>query len=170
MNADAPKLITLSCPSCGGKLQITSDMDRFACGHCGNEHIVRRSGGTISLAPVVEGLKYVQKGVDRTASELAIVRLKSEINELTEECDEMESEFIKKQDAWTRVCTVCVIGAILAIMLKSSPWAIVLGALAIGMFVGRQITRDNGQIMQTEELIRKREEELEYQESIVRHN
>ena len=39
-------------------------------------------GGGISLSPVVEGLKRVEKGVDRTASELAIARLNKEILEL----------------------------------------------------------------------------------------
>lgn len=36
--------ITLSCPSCRAKLQITDDIDRFACLHCDNEHLVRRRG------------------------------------------------------------------------------------------------------------------------------
>jgi len=46
--------VTLTCPSCGGKLQITQDIDHFACAHCGTEHTVRRSGGTISLAPGIQ--------------------------------------------------------------------------------------------------------------------
>ena len=37
-----PDIIALSCPSCGGKLQITSDIDRFACMHCGTESLVKR--------------------------------------------------------------------------------------------------------------------------------
>jgi hypothetical protein len=74
--------VTLTCPSCGGKLQITSDLDRFACGYCGTEHVVRRGGGVVSLAPVVEGLKEVKVGVDKTASELAIQRLRQDIAEL----------------------------------------------------------------------------------------
>lgn len=73
---------TLSCPTCGGKLQITSDIDRFACGHCGNEHVVSRVGGTVSVTLVVEGLKKVQAGTDKTASELAIQRFKQEIAQL----------------------------------------------------------------------------------------
>ena len=71
--------VTLSCPSCGGRLDITADVERFACAHCGNEHVVRRGGGIVSLAPVVAGLNRVQAGVDKTASELAIVRLQQEI-------------------------------------------------------------------------------------------
>jgi predicted RNA-binding Zn-ribbon protein involved in translation (DUF1610 family) len=76
--------VTLSCPSCGGKLEITSDIDRFACAHCGTEYIVRRGGGLISLAPVTEEIRRVRTGVDKTASELAIARLTSEIAELEE--------------------------------------------------------------------------------------
>src|SRR5579859_1760065 len=74
-----PDFITLSCPTCGGKLQLTNDIERFACAHCGNEHIVRRGGGIVSLAPVVDGLNRVQAGIDKTASELAIGRLRQEI-------------------------------------------------------------------------------------------
>jgi len=76
------EFVTLTCPSCGGKLQITNDVERFSCAHCGNEHIVRRAGGVISLEPVVEALKNVEIGVDKTATELAINRLQREINEL----------------------------------------------------------------------------------------
>jgi DNA-directed RNA polymerase subunit RPC12/RpoP len=74
--------ITLTCPTCGGKLQITDDIERFACAHCGNEHIVKRGGGVITLAPVTESLNHIKVGVDKTASELAIKRVKEEIAEI----------------------------------------------------------------------------------------
>ena len=74
--------ITLSCPSCGAKLEITQDIDRFACSNCGREHIVKRSGGIVSLSPVVDAIKQVGIGVDKTAAELAIVRLQKEITDL----------------------------------------------------------------------------------------
>lgn len=74
--------VTLSCPSCGGKLEITKDVERFACAHCGQEHIVKRTGGIMFLSPVVDALKKVGVGVDKTAAELAIVRLHKEIAEL----------------------------------------------------------------------------------------
>jgi predicted RNA-binding Zn-ribbon protein involved in translation (DUF1610 family) len=74
--------VSLSCPSCGGRLKITNDIERFACAYCGIEHIVKRGEGIISLAPVVEGLQRIQSGVDKTASELAIPRLEKEIADL----------------------------------------------------------------------------------------
>jgi ribosomal protein S27AE len=77
--------VTLSCPSCGGKLQIGHEIDRFACSHCGNEHVVKRSGGIVSLEPVIERLTKVQVGVDKTASELALVRLEKEIGPILSE-------------------------------------------------------------------------------------
>lgn len=79
-----PDIITLSCPFCGHKLQITPEIDRFACAACGNEHIVNRSGGMITIKPVIESIRNLQIGVDKTASELAIVRLRNEIAALEE--------------------------------------------------------------------------------------
>ncbi len=32
-----PDFVTLSCPTCGGKLEITDNIERFACGYCGHE-------------------------------------------------------------------------------------------------------------------------------------
>ncbi len=93
-SAPAPSnFITLSCPNCGGKLQITPDIDRFACQYCGYEHIVRRSGGTVSLEPVMQMMGQLNTNLDRVgsnvdrisghaerqASEAAIVRIKQEI-------------------------------------------------------------------------------------------
>jgi hypothetical protein len=72
-------IITLSCPNCGGKLEIAEGLDRFACAHRGVEHIVERRGGTISLDPVMGRLDEIKEGSDKTASELAIQRIKQEI-------------------------------------------------------------------------------------------
>jgi hypothetical protein len=74
--------ISLTCPSCGGKLQITPDIERFACQNCGNEHIVRRSGGIVSIAPIEAGLSKIQAGTDKTAAELAYKRTKEEFQDM----------------------------------------------------------------------------------------
>lgn len=76
------EFVSLTCPSCGGKLQIGNDVDRFACSYCGCEHVVKRSGGIVSLAPVIEEIRSVKNGVDKTASELAIKRLQEEQNKV----------------------------------------------------------------------------------------
>lgn len=77
-----PDFLILSCPSCGHKLQITDDMDRFACAVCGNEHIVNRSDDIVTLIPVVDGIKKVQAEVDKAGSDLASARLQTEIEDL----------------------------------------------------------------------------------------
>ena len=74
--------ITLTCPSCGGKLQVTNDIDRFACAHCGTEQVVRRGGGIVSLSPVLDRLAEVEAEVDETVSELAVKQLSEEIAKL----------------------------------------------------------------------------------------
>ena len=82
MRDQVPDFVTLSCPTCGGKLQVTPDIERFACCYCGNEHIVKRGGGIIYLSPIAEDIEGIKTGVDQTAAELAIIRLEKEINEL----------------------------------------------------------------------------------------
>lgn len=74
--------VVLTCPSCGGKLHIRSHIDLFACGYCSTELKVNRGGGIVSLDPVIEGIDRVRVGVDKTASELAITRLKSDMHSL----------------------------------------------------------------------------------------
>ena len=85
--------ITLSCPSCGGRLNITSDVNRFACQFCGHEHIVRRNDGMVSLEPVMKELNaninLVGIGVnklgfssEKQVAEQSIARLKGEIAEI----------------------------------------------------------------------------------------
>lgn len=36
--------VSLTCPSCNGKLQIGKDLEQFACGYCGTEFVVNRGG------------------------------------------------------------------------------------------------------------------------------
>jgi hypothetical protein len=89
--------VSLTCRNCGGKLLVSNTIDRFACGYCDNEHIVKRGDGIIFLQPVIEGLQNVQSGVDKTASELAIKRLSKEIITLkaarNEEVDEQQGKY-----------------------------------------------------------------------------
>jgi len=99
-----PDFITLTCPQCGGKLQITNDIDRFACQYCGAEHIVRRGGGIVSLAPVMEKLQGIEQGISqvitevgrveksssKAAAELAINRIRGEIIEAEAELERLK--------------------------------------------------------------------------------
>jgi len=87
--------VTLACPTCGSRLQVTNDLTRFACGYCGNEHVVRRAGGIVALDPVTEDIRRMRVGVDKTASELAIKRLKIEIPELEQTAILKKVEFLR---------------------------------------------------------------------------
>jgi ribosomal protein S27E/cell division protein FtsB len=91
--------ISLSCPNCGGKLTITSDVERFTCQFCGHEHIVRRSGGLVALEPV---LKNINAGLNRVGEGMNQLGLNSEkqaaeqtISRLTKEVDELDKKVIQ---------------------------------------------------------------------------
>ena len=79
------KIIEMKCPSCGGSLEISSGMDRFACGYCGASLAAVRQGGTVSLGFVSDAIAKVQIGTDRTAAELSLRRLSEELLALKNE-------------------------------------------------------------------------------------
>jgi hypothetical protein len=74
----------LQCAGCGAPLDITPDLDTFACSFCGTAQRVERKGGIVALKRVEAAIHAVQRGTDRTAAELALVRLTKEIAEAEE--------------------------------------------------------------------------------------
>ena len=166
-------ITNLTCPSCGGKLQITPDIDRFACGHCGNEHIVKRGGGIISLAPVVEGLKEVRSGVDKTASELAIKRLQKEVASLTDQRTRQQASWVGTR-MW-----LCMVAPMVLVLFSIFGFLIdpVVGILLliISIVITYRLFTNRNNRNQEEKIklasmdgsIRKKETELQYHQRIV---
>jgi hypothetical protein len=58
-------LIKLSCISCGAKLNVYDDMERFFCGYCGTGMSVQRRGGAVILKTLTEAIQKVQVGTTR---------------------------------------------------------------------------------------------------------
>lgn len=75
----------LKCAACGAPLEVTSDMEQFACGYCGTTQVVERRGGTVLLKVLGDAIAKVQSGTDRTAAELALRRLRGDLAVLESE-------------------------------------------------------------------------------------
>lgn len=125
------EVFTLRCPSCNGKLEITRDVNRFACGHCGNEHIVIRSGGTVTLKPVVEEIKgmrddvvRVKRSIEVNNAELAVARIGKELTALKAEL----RNFDKRENRGG--CSPIMMGLIGFFIFLSG-----LGSFTLGMLV-----------------------------------
>jgi predicted RNA-binding Zn-ribbon protein involved in translation (DUF1610 family) len=67
--------LILTCHTCGSRLEVAPEIERFACAHCGSEWVVRRSGGVVALASAAE----------ETASRSRVAELRSEIEDLQED-------------------------------------------------------------------------------------
>ena len=74
-----PDYVSLTCPSCAGKLEIKNDIERFACARCGIEHDVKRTGGIVSISPFVAGIKSGNTGVEKIDAGFEITRIKREV-------------------------------------------------------------------------------------------
>jgi DNA-directed RNA polymerase subunit RPC12/RpoP len=75
-------MIKMGCANCGAPLEITPDMDVFACSYCGSQQRVERKGGTVALRRVEAAIEAVQRGTDRMAAELALARLQRDLARL----------------------------------------------------------------------------------------
>jgi hypothetical protein len=113
------KVIPLRCTSCGASLEISPDMEQFACGYCGASQTVQRQGGTVSLKPVLDAISKVQSSSDKAAAELALVRLQKELNPLIEQYNaqlefynEHQTDFPTGRTLWT--IAFFVFGCVLA--------------------------------------------------------
>ncbi len=82
----------LTCKSCGAKLELTDDIDRFSCAHCGNEWIVNRSGGIVSLKAVEEGLKKIVNHTEATAENTEIIADEIRMKRIIEKIEKLESK------------------------------------------------------------------------------
>jgi len=59
--APASNFITLTCPQCGGRLQVATNADQAQCTNCGTQHLVQRGGGVLALMPLVHAAQQVRQ-------------------------------------------------------------------------------------------------------------
>ena len=72
-------IVTLTCPTCGGKLEVGKNTSVLKCEHCGNEHLVRREDGAVTLESFARCPKCGRN--DRVEKVTSILRSqKQEIN------------------------------------------------------------------------------------------
>ncbi len=172
--------ITLRCPACSAALQITNDIERFACSHCGTEYMVRRGGGIVSLAPMIEGIKNVQIGVDKTASELAIRRLYEEMAALDLKIKRqrlLPNPYPRQVGNWALAMIAALFIALIAAIDRSIPFtvlALVLAAACLVMLVRNslqskkfELDRKNHILNMTLEISQKNRE-IEYHQNVVK--
>lgn len=115
-------MIRLTCATCGAKLEITNDIDRFACSFCGNEFIVQRTGGIVSLKPVVDELRKISantrisadsneitaENTDVLAAEAKLKILRKKLKEAQKEKDSINNESRDSTSGCGCGCTGCL--------------------------------------------------------------
>jgi ribosomal protein S27E len=81
------EFVTLTCPSCGGKLNIRKDLERIACEFCGNEHLVHRYGGTVALQQVLDTIAQMKAELSLSTLDMDARRLREEIARLIKDLE-----------------------------------------------------------------------------------
>ena len=88
-------MIKLSCKSCGAKLELTEDIDRFSCAHCGSEWLVKRGGGIVSLKSVEEDIKKIVSHTEATAENTSIIANDIKMKQIKEDISQLRDELKK---------------------------------------------------------------------------
>lgn len=85
--------IKISCPACGSTSSRKEGLSDFVCHYCGTQFRVEHKNGGISLSPILETMQTLQTGMDRTAAELTVKRLKEEIFHLNNKIAPLMPEY-----------------------------------------------------------------------------
>lgn len=131
--------IILTCRSCGGKLEVFEDVDRFACAYCGTEMMVQRRGGTVALKMMQEAIHKVQLGTDKTAAELAMGRYQGEVNDLQNSMVEEEKRSSLGCGFGCAVLLVLAGGALVDTGIGA--WILAIGLIGAGLTLVEERSR-----------------------------
>jgi ribosomal protein S27E len=138
--------IKLSCGNCGAELEVYDDVDRFACGYCGAEIAVQRRGGTIVLKLVTEAIQKVPIGTGKTTAELALMRLKEEVENLSKRSEAMLSESIERKK-WGYVIGVSLLLIGFVVVRSGHGFVVGLSVLMAGIVTISYIRRNHKRVL-----------------------
>jgi ribosomal protein S27AE len=134
--------IKLSCPNCGGDLEIYDDVDRFACGNCGAATEVQRRGGTVVLRAVTAAIGKVQSGTEPTVADLALGRLKAETATLSRQREAVLRERINRKK-WGYGIGVAFLLIGFFVVRSGNGFVVGLSVLLAGILTGNYIRRSD---------------------------
>lgn len=164
--------LNLTCPSCNSKLQIPRDVIRFACETCGSELVVDKRGGIVVLRTVsseASNTKDIPVGtnIDRTSAELAIARLRKDIEELTKEYRTISGDDNTSAIIWGGLG---VLVGIIFIANDGAPVGLFIGIPSLLILVFAIYTTNKNSIRKRElsQKIQKKQREISKYEKIVR--
>ena len=122
----------LACAGCGASLEVVPDSDTFTCRYCGTAQTVERLGELIALKAVKVSLDTVQRGTDRVAAELALPRLRKELDELESDARVATSRALEQVNLASASRRKKVIGSFLAAFFATPFIMLVTGITALG--------------------------------------
>ncbi len=128
--------VSLKCSGCGGSLNVKPDIEELGCGYCGATLIVEREGGSVSFRRIHSAISKVQMGTDKTAAELAIVRLSGDIANAQQALIKVKGEC--RSEFEQRLIFYIIIGSVAAIFVGIifGRYSLILGLLAAAAVTG----------------------------------
>jgi len=140
------EITKLSCPACGGKIEVKENSDQFTCIYCGTHLQIEKSKGEIAIKPFIQAVKTMQSSMDRTASELAITRIKPELDALQAQrkpyleqwnhLNAIHNSKVPNFKLWTKIFLWSFLGSFILFIIGVAIDKMGIGILAICLFFG----------------------------------
>ncbi len=89
---DKINLITLKCSNCSAALKISDHLDRFICNYCGTEQLLVRENDGFAFKRIEAKLESIEKATERGNAELALKRLREDLQIKMVQYDAIERE------------------------------------------------------------------------------
>ena len=87
------KIVSVKCAACGAVLSVQENSKVFKCEYCGSEHLAMPDEGDIAGQ-----LEQISPSLERAASEMAIKRLKDELEDLDRQAQARLKDIEAKKD------------------------------------------------------------------------
>lgn len=140
------EITKLSCPACGGKIEVKENSDQFTCTYCGTHLQIEKSKGEIAVRPFIQAVKTMQSSMDRNASELAINRIKPELAALEAQrglylgewnrLNAIHNSKVPNFKLWTKIFLWSLLGSIILFIIGVAIDRMAIGLLAPCLFFG----------------------------------
>jgi predicted RNA-binding Zn-ribbon protein involved in translation (DUF1610 family) len=123
-------LITLTCPSCGGRLEVTNNTEQYVCVHCGNAHIVDPGVRAESLEKEVEQIR-LKVDIRHAEEDLKILRERQATLE-TQISAQRDGRRVMLMLIWPLPIIVVVLGLQQG---ASLAWTLLLALFSVGFLI-----------------------------------
>jgi hypothetical protein len=127
--------ITIACPACARTVKVPDNRPILACGQCGTELVMRRTGEVVSLAPLTEALSGID--IESPANDDSTrAQARATCFDLLSEIDELWLQRERDLNTSLRLLAIGCFGVLIAVSVEAGWLRIPALLIAVSVLPG----------------------------------